>query len=199
VDRRTFVASSLGLLAAPFAAEAQTPKTYRIGFLGLSSPAEYAPNLQAFQQGLRNLGYDEGKNISIEYRWANGRYEHLPALAVELVRLNLDVLVTHASPGIRAAQKATATIPIVMGVSSDPVQEGFVKSLARPGANTTGVATLQFDLAAKRLELFKEALPTLRRVAVLLNPANPAVREDLRQMEPAGKMLSVRLRAFELV
>ena len=108
------------------------------------------------------------------------------------------MLVTHATPGIRAAQQATTTIPIVMGVSVDPVRLGFVKSLARPGGNTTGVTTMQFDLSAKRLELFKEAIPTLRYVAVLLNPANPAVREDLRQMEVAGRTLGVRLRSFDL-
>src|SRR4029450_8712027 len=153
------------------------------GFLGLSSAAVYAPSVQAFRQEIRELGYEEGKNLSIEYRWAHGRDAHLPALASELVRLNPDVLVTHATPGIRAAQQATTTIPIVMGVSADPVRLGFVKSLARPGGNTTGVATLHFDPAAKRLELFKEAIPSLRQVAILLNPTNAAVREDLRQME----------------
>jgi len=172
---------------------------YRIGFLGLSSAADYAPNLSAFRQGLRHLGYEEGKQISIEYRWAQDRYERLPALATDLVRLNPDVIVTHATPGIRAAQQATTTIPIVMGVSSDPVRLGFVKSLARPGGNTTGVATLQSDLAAKRLELLKQIIPTLGRIAILLNPTNPGILEDLKQMEFAGVKLGVRLRSFELV
>jgi ABC-type uncharacterized transport system substrate-binding protein len=199
MDRRAFLAGSAALLTVPLAAEAQGAKVYRIGFLGLSSAAVYAPSVQAFRQELRELGYEEGKNLSIEYRWAHGRDAHLPALASELVRLNPDVLVTHATPGIRAAQQATTTIPIVMGVSADPVRLGFVKSLARPGGNTTGVATMQFDLAAKRLELFKEAIPTLRYVAVLFNHANQAVREDLRQMEVAGGKLRVRLRSFELV
>ena len=172
---------------------------YRIGFPGLSSAADYAPNLSAFRQGLRHLGYEEGKQISIEYRWAQDRYERLPALATDLVRLNPDVIVTHATPGIRAAQQATTTIPIVMGVSSDPVRLGFVKSLARPGGNTTGVATLQSDLAAKRLELLKQIIPTLGRIAILLNPTNPGILEDLKQMEFAGVKLGVRLRSFELV
>jgi len=172
---------------------------YRIGFLGLSSTADYAPNLSAFRQGLRHLGYEEGKQISIEYRWAQDRYERLPALATDLVRLNPDVIVTHATPGIRAAQQATTTIPIVMGVSSDPVRLGFVKGLARPGGNTTGVATLQSDLAAKRLELLKQIIPTLGRIAILLNPTNPGILEDLKQMEFAGVKLGVRLRSFELV
>jgi putative ABC transport system substrate-binding protein len=193
------VVLTFSLLLAPLAAEAQQAgKVYRIGFLGLSSAEDYATNLQAFRRGLRDLGYEEGKSISIEYRWAQGRDERLPALAAELVRLNPAVLVTHATPGIQAAQQATTTIPIVMGVSADPVRLGLVKSLARPGGNTTGVATLQFDLAAKRLELFKEALPSLRHVAVLLNPTNAAVREDLRQMELASGKLGVRLRSFEL-
>jgi putative ABC transport system substrate-binding protein len=128
------------------------PRVYRIGFLSLSSAGDYATYVQAFRQGLRDLGYEEGRNVSIEYRWAEGRDERLPLLAAELVRLNPDVLVTHAIPGIRAAQHATSTIPIVMGTSSDPVRLGLVKSLARPGGNTTGVSTQLIDLSAKRLE-----------------------------------------------
>src|SRR5262249_49360011 len=118
----------------------QGQKMYRIGFLGLTSAADYAENLQAFRQGLRDLGYEEGRNISIDYRWAQGRVELLHSLAAELVRLNPDVLVTHAS-GISAAQQATTTIPIVIGAHSDPVRLGLVKSLARPGGNTTGVSS----------------------------------------------------------
>jgi len=186
------------LLVMSVAAESQVGTVYRIGFLGLSSADDYSVNLQAFRQGLRELGYEEGKNISIEYRWAQGRDERLPALAAELVRLNPAVLVTHATPGIQAAQRATTTIPIVMGVSADPVRLGLVKSLARPGGNTTGVATLQFDLAAKRLALLKEALPSLRHVAILLNPTNAPLREELKQMELASGKLGVRLRSFGL-
>jgi ABC-type uncharacterized transport system substrate-binding protein len=201
MKRRTFLALIPGsLLAAPLAAGAQQAgKVYRIGFLGLSSPAGYASNLKAFRQELRDLGYEEGKNILIDYRWAEGRHERLPALAAELVRLKPDVLVTHAAPGIRAAQHATTTIPIVMGVSSDPVRLGFVKSLARPGGNTTGVATLQSDLAPKRLELLKEAVPKLRQVAVLVTLANPALREDLRQTEVAARTWGLKVRSFEMV
>ena len=187
------------LFAAPLAAESQGAKVYRIGFLGLSSAADYAPMLEAFRHALRELGYEDRKNLSIAYRWADGRDERLPTLAGELVRLNPDVLVTHATPGIRAAQQASTTIPIVMDISADPVRLGFVKILARPGGNTTRVDTMQFDLAAKRLQLFKEAFPILRYAAVLLNPANRAVREDLRQMEVAGGKLGVRLRSFELM
>jgi len=200
MNRRAFVRMFAGgLLAAPLAAEAQqVGKVYRIGFLGLSSPAGYAANLQAFRQGLRDLGYHEGKNISIEYRWAEERNERLPALATELVRLNPDVLVTHATPGIRAAQQATSTIPIIMGTSADPVRLGFVKSLARPGGNTTGVASQLIDLAAKRLELLKEAVPSLRQVAVLSNLANAAAREAVRETEVAARKLGVRVSSFEV-
>ena len=200
MNRRTFIGTLAGgLVAAPLAAEAQpASKVYRIGFLGLSSPAGYAANLRAFRQGLRDLGYEEGKNISIEYRWAEERNERLPALAAELVRLNPDVLVTHATPGIRAAQQATSTIPIIMGTSADPVRLGFVKSLARPGGNTTGVASQLIDLAAKRLELLKEAVPNLRQVAVLSNLANAAAREAVRETEVAARKLGVRVWSFEV-
>jgi putative ABC transport system substrate-binding protein len=200
MERRAFIGTLAGgLLAAPLAARAQPAgKVHRIGFLGLSSPAGYAANLQAFRQGLRDLGYEEGKNISIEYRWAEERNERLPALATELVRLNPDVLVTHATPGIRAAQQATSTIPIIMGTSADPVRLGFVKSLARPGGNTTGVASQLIDLAAKRLELLKEAAPNLRQVAVLSNLPNAAAREAVRETEVAARQLGVRVRSFEV-
>jgi ABC-type uncharacterized transport system substrate-binding protein len=172
--RRMLAKTSLSIalalvIAAPVAAQSQATNRYRIGFLGLSSTADYAPNLQPFRQELRDLGYEEGRNISIEYRWAKGHDERLPQLAVELVRLNPDVLVAHAAPGIRAARQATTTIPIVMGVSSDPVRLGFVKSLARPGGNTTGVATLQVDLAAKRLELFN--LQTAKALGLTVPPS----------------------------
>jgi putative tryptophan/tyrosine transport system substrate-binding protein len=188
MDRRHFLLTSLaGALAVPLAAAQPAGKVYRIGFLGLSSAADYAVFLQAFRQGLRDLGYEEGKNISIEYRWAERRDERLPALAAELVRLNPDVLVTHAIPGIRAAQQATSTIPIVMGTSSDPVRLGLVKSLAKPGGNTTGVSSQLIDLAAKRLELLRELVPKLKHVAVLSNLANATAREAVRETEVAAR------------
>ena len=177
----------------PFAGEAQpTGKSYRIGFLGLSSPSDYSPNLNAFLQGLRELGYEEGRNIVIEYRWADGREERLPDSPAELVRLKPDVLVSHAS-GVSAAQKATSTIPIVMGVSADPVGTGSIKSLSKPGGNTTGVASQLTDLAPKRLELLKEAIPKLKDVAVLSNPAYPGHRKGLEETERAARKLGVRL------
>ena len=198
--RRTFLTGSLALLAAPLSAQAQPAgRVYRIGFLSLSSAGDYATYVQAFRQGLRDLGYEEGRNVSIEYRWAEGRDERLPLLAAELVRLNPDVLVTHAIPGIRAAQHATSTIPIVMGTSSDPVRLGLVRSLARPGGNTTGVSTQLIDLSAKRLELLREAVPRLRQVAILSNPANATIREARKETELAARHLGVGVQSFEVV
>ena len=193
LSRRRFLGTLSVSLAAPFAVEAQqVGKVYRIGFLGLSSAEDYAENLRAFHQGLRDLGYEEARNVSIEYRWAEGRRERLPALAAELVRLQPDVLVTHAAPGIRAARQSTSTIPIVMGASGDPVRLGFVKSLARPGGNTTGVTSLVFELPAKRLELLRETVPKLRHVAVLSAGETEAAKET----EAAGRTLGVRVAAF---
>jgi putative tryptophan/tyrosine transport system substrate-binding protein len=201
MDRRRFLLTSVAMfLSAPIHAEAQqAKKVWRIGFLGLSSASDYEVQLKAFYQGLRDQGYEDGKNILIEYRWAEGHAERLPALAAELVRLNPDVLVTHATPSIRAAQQATSTIPIVMGTSADPVRLGLVKSLARPGGNTTGVASQVVDLASKRVELLNEVVPKVKEVAVLSNLANPAAREAVRETEVAARKLGMRVRSFEVV
>jgi putative tryptophan/tyrosine transport system substrate-binding protein len=176
MDRRRFLLTSLaGAVAGPFVAAAQQAgKVYRIGFLGATSASGYASQVEAFREGLRGLGYVEGKNIVIDFRWAEGKYARLPQLAVELVRLKPDVLVTHAPAATRAAKRATSTIPIVMGVTGDAVATGLVDSLARPGGNVTGSSFFVRELSAKRLELLKEALPQLNRVGVLLNPDNPA-------------------------
>jgi putative tryptophan/tyrosine transport system substrate-binding protein len=187
------------LAFTPIASEGQpVGKSYRVGFLGLSSAADYAPYLNAFLQGLRELGYEEGRNIGIEYRWADGREERLPELAAELARLNPDVLVSH-SIGVSAVQKTTSTIPIVMGVSADPVGFGLIKSLAKPGGNTTGVTSQITDLASKRLELLKEIVPRLKDVAVLSNLALPAARRGLEEMETLARKLDVRVRSFGIV
>jgi putative ABC transport system substrate-binding protein len=172
-------------------------KPYRIGFLGQTSASAYAPQLQGFLQGLRELGYVEGKNIVIEYRWADGREDRLAELAAQLVRLNPDVLVAHAT-GVRAAQQATSTIPIVMGVSADPVGMGLIKSLARPGGNTTGVASQMIDLASKRLELLKEIVPQLKEVAVLSYESSQGARRGLAETEVAAQKLGVRVHPFWL-
>jgi putative ABC transport system substrate-binding protein len=187
----------LFLLIAPLAGESQqVGKVYRIGFLGSSSPSDHAVYLRAFRDSLRDLGYEEGRNILIEYRWAEGRQERLPTLAADLVRSNPDLFVTYSTPGVRAAQQATSTIPIVMGqLGADPVRLGLVKSLARPGGNTTGVASNVLDLEGKRLELLREAVPKLRQIVFLSNLVNPGVREVLKETEVAALKLGVRVRS----
>ena len=163
--RREFlVAGGAGLcvLGAPLVSMAQqSAKIARIGFLGLSSASSMASRMEAFLAGMHGLGYVDGKNIAIEFRWAEDQYERLPALAAELVRLKVDVLVTHATPGTRAAKAATATIPIVMAASGDAVANGMVASLARPGGNVTGSTFFSPELAAKQIELLK-VLPTVQ-------------------------------------
>jgi putative ABC transport system substrate-binding protein len=199
MKRREASIALIALGIVPFAIAApKAGKLYRIGFLGLSSASDYAPALKAFLQGLHELGYDEGRNLVIEYRWAEGREERLPALASQLVRLDPDVLVSHAD-GIAAVRAATSTIPIVMGVSADPVALGHVSSLSRPGGNTTGVASQIVDLASKRLELLKEVVPTLKVVAVLSRQDNPGARKGLAETEATARKLGVRVRSFEVV
>jgi putative tryptophan/tyrosine transport system substrate-binding protein len=199
MNRRGATVACLVLTAVALAGQAQPArKVHRIGFLGLSSASDYAPYLDAFLRELRDLGYEDGKNIAIEYRWADGHEERLAELAAQLVRLDPDLLVSHAI-GVGAVQRATSTIPIVMGVSADPVGFGLVKSLARPGGNTTGVASQLVDLAAKRLELLKEAAPKLKDVAVLSNLAVPAAHKGLEETEIAARKLGIRLRSFGVV
>ena len=148
--------------------------------------------------GLRDLGYVEGKNIVIEYRWAEGNYDRLPDLAAELVRLKVDVLVTHGAPGTRAAKRATTTVPIVMATGGDAVATGLVASLARPGGNITGSTFFALEINAKRLELLKEAFPRTKRVAILLHPDNPINGPLLQAMERTAKSLKVELQQFEV-
>ena len=169
-----------------------------IGFLGLYSASAYARFVNAFREGLSALGRREGKDLAIEYRWAEGSEDRLPELARQLVALQPDVIVTHTAAGIRAAQAATSTIPIVMGVSSDPVGLGHVSSLARPGGNTTGVSSQVVELAAKRLELLKQAAPRVQRIAGLLELTNPAARQVDRDLQVAAKKLGVRLQVFDV-
>lgn len=153
---------ALGILVAPLAADAQPPTVPRIGYLAIVP----APPDEAFRQRLRELGYVEGQNVLIEYRYAHGRYERLPDIAVDLVRLRPDVIVAVTTPATLAAKEITTTIPIVMVDVADPVGSGFVASLARPGGNITGVSALQSELVAKELQLLHEAVPKLSRVAV---------------------------------
>ena len=174
--------------------EAQAPaKVHRIGFLSPRSPTDNPHLLEAFRQGLRELGYVEGQNIAIEYRFGEGRPERLPALAADLVRLKVDVIVTGAPPAPEAAKQATSTIPIVFAVTGDPVAQGLVASLARPGGNITGLANLAQEVVGKQLELLKEVAPKVSRVAVLQNPSNHAHPFVLRQAEGAARALGLQL------
>ena len=185
------------LLTAPFAADAQPPaKVARIGVLTLAV-ASSTPLAEAFRQGLREHGYVEGQNITFEYRYAEGRADRLPALAAELVRLKVDVIVTESNVGALAAKHATQTIPIVMAVAGDPVKAGVVGSLARPGGNVTGLTLMHPELSGKRLQLLKEAVPKIARVAVIWNPTDPAAADFLRETEAAARSLGLKLHAIE--
>ena len=182
---------------APLSSLAQQKgKVLRIGFLGPTTASGTARWVEALREGLRDLGYVEGKNIVIEFRWAEGKYERLPELAAELVRLKVEVIVTHGTPGILAAKNATTIIPIVMALSGDPVATGLVASLARPGGNVTGMTGINPEVAAKRLELLMDAFPRTRNVAVLFNPDSPGT--SLRAMEAAAKSLKLELQQYDV-
>ena len=197
MDRRVFIrAMAGGLLAAPLAAVAQPGKVWRIGFLG-ASPSTVGPFIQAFEQGLRELGYVDGQNIAIEYRSAQGKDERLPLLAAELVRLKVDVLVAALPQGAAAAKKATTTIPIVMVNVGDPVEIGLVASLARPGGNVTGLSRLSAELIAKNLALLKEAVPRALRVGALSNPTTPLSPVLVRNAKRAAESLGLQLKIVE--
>ena len=189
MERRTFISVVFGgLLAAPVAAEAQPAgRVWRVGFLFYGPPGP-SPELNAFRQGLRELAYMEGQNITIEYRFASGRLGRLPELAAELARLNLDVIVTPGTPASLAAKQATSTTPIVFAGVADAVGAGLVANLARPGGNLTGLTGISAALGGKRLELLKQVVPKASRVAVLYNPndrANVLVLKDLQESAPA--------------
>jgi ABC-type uncharacterized transport system substrate-binding protein len=187
------------LLALSVSAEAQqSGKLSRIGFLAGASASFNSAQIKVFLQGLRELGYIEGKNIVIEYRYADGKLNRLPDLAADLVRLKVDLIVTNSAPGVLAAKKVTKTIPVVFLSVADPVGSGLVESLARPGGNVTGSTTLGPELAGKRLELLKEAFPKVSRVAVLWNPANPAHIPERKETEVAAQGLGVQLQSVEV-
>jgi putative tryptophan/tyrosine transport system substrate-binding protein len=179
------VASPLILHAQPLA------RVARIGFLGSASATGSAKSVEALRDGLRDLGYVEGKNIAIEFRWADGKYDRLSDLVVELIRLNVDVIVTHGTPGTRTAKQATSAIPIVMAISGDAVATGLVTSLARPEANVTGSTFFIPQLNAKRLELVKEVCPHVARVAALSNPNNPVSKPIIPAMRAAASPLKL--------
>jgi putative ABC transport system substrate-binding protein len=188
------IALGAGALALPLCPYAQPAKVVRIGYLGATSATGYAKEVAALRAGLHELGYIEGKNLFIEFRWSEGRNERLSELAAELVRLKVDVIVTHQHSGTRAAKQATATIPIVIAVVGDAVASGLVSSLARPGGNITGSSFFSQELSAKRLELLKEIFPRIRRVALLWNAGGAGV--SLPAMEAAAASLKLNLRQF---
>jgi len=193
------VVLALGLVLAPLAVEGQQAgKIPRVGILWAYSPSVVSILGDAFRQGLRGLGYVEGQNILLEERWAEGRFDRLPSLAAELNRLNLDVIVTASTPAVRAAQQATKTIPIVMTLVSDPVEDGLVASLARPGRNVTGLSLMHPELSAKRVALLKEVVPKLSRVAVLWTPSTASYRKVLGETQTAAHALGLQLRAIEV-
>ena len=196
--RELLIVLGAGAISAPLASSAQQPaKTFRIGYLGSTTASGFANQVEALRAGLRDFGYVEGKNIVIEYRWAEGKYERLPELAAELVRLKVDVLVTHGIQGALPAKRATTTIPIVLAMSADAVAGGVVASLARPGGNVTGSTYFAPQLAAKRLELLKEAVPRVTRVAVLLNSDHPDADKQFQAMKTAARSLKLELQRFE--
>ena len=188
------------ILATIHLAEAQQPpKVSRIGYLGLSFPSANAARIEALQQGLRDLGYIEGKNIVFEWRWAEGKADRIPDLAAELVKLKVDIIFTGGSTATRAAKIATVTIPIVMSQDSDPVGSGFVASLAKSGGNIAGLSSYAAELSGKRLELLKEVLPRLSRVAVLGNSTAPQNARALKDTELAGDALGMKLQYLDVL
>jgi putative tryptophan/tyrosine transport system substrate-binding protein len=188
--------ASLLLTTSPVAS--QQTKVPRIGFLGATHSSANSARIEAFRQGLRDLGYVEGKNIVIEYRWAEGKSERLPDLAADLVRLKVDIIVTAGPAAIRPAKEATSTIPIVMSFDNDPVGSGFVASLARPGGNITGLSALFPELSGKRVELLKEVVPQLSRMAAFGTSNQPGTDQTLRETERAAAVLGVQLQFLEI-
>jgi putative tryptophan/tyrosine transport system substrate-binding protein len=186
------------LFALSFPVEAQqTKKVYRIGYLS-HSPG-IGPNEEAFRQGLRDLGYIEGQNLVIEWRFAKGKLDRHPELAAELVRLKVDCIITIGVTPTRVAKQATSTIPIVMGnASDDPVRHGLVASLARPGGNVTGFTDISQDLAGKRLELLKEAVPKAARIAILWHAGNPVATTQFKETKMATRLMGVQLQSLEV-
>jgi len=192
-----FLFATYFLASASIAVAQPADKVGRLGFLGFDAVASKA-FIEAFRRGLAELGYVDGQNIVIEYRWAEGKADRLPQLAAELVALKVDVIFAAAAPVIRAAQNATKTTPIVFEMLADPVSAGFVNSLAKPGGNLTGVAGLAPELSGKRLELLKEIVPKLNVVAVIGNPGNPNFQSVLKESQRAAASLKLRLQVLEV-
>jgi putative tryptophan/tyrosine transport system substrate-binding protein len=197
--RRQFITLLGGAAAAwPFAARAQQPKVPTIGFLGATTAATQSQWTAAFVQRLDELGWVEGRTVTIEYRWAEGRFDRLPEIFAELVRRKVDVIFTHATPNVIAAKQATSVIPIVFTLVGAPVGAGLVASLARPGGNVTGVSNLSSDLGGKRLELLREVVPALRRLAILTKIDNPSAVLEMGDVQAAAHTLGLEVAIAEI-
>ena len=196
--RREFITLLGGVAVTwPLAANAQS-KTPRIGFMGNSTAALEANLVDAFREGLREHGYEEGRNIVIEYRWADGKYERFPALVAELIAANVEVIVTAGTPAALAMKKATTTVPLVMVAVGDPVGTALVPSLARPGANLTGLSSVAPDLEGKRLQLLREVVPALSHVAMFINSLNPFHVSSMRQARAAAQTMGIKLQLHDI-
>src|SRR5262245_58737769 len=197
MNRRAFIAGVASAVGWPLAARAQQAAVPVIGYLGVASPT--LGRTHALQQGLKEAGYVVGENVAIEYRWADGEYAKLPALALELVRRQVSVIVTGGNAAAFAAKAATTTIPIVFILTEDPVHLGLVASIPRPGGNATGINVVSGELTAKRLELLHELVPAAARVSVLVNPADPTAMETtLRDLEPAARAIGMKIQVLKI-
>jgi len=198
-NRRAFISALAGGAAAwPVAIWAQPSQKVYVGALLPGTPASYAPRTNALLQGLRDLGYEEGKSVTFEWRWWNDQVERLPELAAQLVSLDVQAIVTAGTPAAKALKNATQSIPIIIAVIGDPVAAGLVDSLAHPGGNVTGFSILASDLSAKRLELLKEVVPRLSSVGVILNPTNPQPKIELKEVEAAARTLGIQIRPIQI-
>jgi len=197
VKRREFILWIGGAaLAAPFAAVAQRPSAPIVGYLHSSTPVDRAREVEAFRLGLKEGGYLDGKDVAIEYRWAEGRYDRLPGLATELVSRKVSVIAATSTPAALAAREATSTIPIVFSAGEDPVKLGLVASLHRPGGNVTGIANIASALDGKRIEALRDLMPSAKRIAYLANPKVPGQNSKIKDVEAAGRVIAAEIRVF---
>jgi putative ABC transport system substrate-binding protein len=193
IGRRDFIALLGGAAAWPLAARAQQPAMPRVGFLTYASPTNLAHLAESVRRGLKEVGYVEGQNVAIEYRWAEGQYDRLPALAADLVRRQVTVITAGGAVAAKAAKAATTTIPVVFTSGADPVVSGLVASLSRPGGNLTGVSLLAAEMGTKRLELIRDLLPRARAVAMVINPTFPGAEAEMAQVEAAARTIGVQI------